>query len=255
MLWPGERPERVIGQIMRTGFDEGPRGAGDRRRTRRSRRVDAPPDAETYVPHAQWPLPGLVYGSRRVLTRGLVPLFGASWSARSGVASAAVRTFQEVVNTATLVAAVFGAHWPVWRAGRTPRDPGSGVMSHGRATHARARIRSALGASNGGLLQLVLREGFADAIGIVIGLVGAPSAARLGTALLYQVSPTDPLVLTVTAAGLAPPRSDIPPRAPRLARRAGDRVARGVTSRRDRQWPLTRIRRRYCTDDRRCLVS
>ncbi len=65
-------------------------------------------------------------------------------------------------------------------------------------------IRSALGASNNGLLQLVLREGFVlSAIGIAVGLAGAFGASRLIRALLYQVSPTDPLVFALTAAGVA----------------------------------------------------
>ena len=65
-------------------------------------------------------------------------------------------------------------------------------------------IRSALGASNQGLLALVLREGFLmTGIGIAAGLVGAVVASRLLQVLLYQVSPTDPLVLGGTASAVA----------------------------------------------------
>jgi ABC-type antimicrobial peptide transport system permease subunit len=50
----------------------------------------------------------------------------------------------------------------------------------------------------------VLREGFLmTGIGIAAGLVGAVAASRLLQVLLYQVSPTDPLVLGGTAAGVA----------------------------------------------------
>jgi ABC-type antimicrobial peptide transport system permease subunit len=64
-------------------------------------------------------------------------------------------------------------------------------------------IRSALGASNHGLLRLVLREGFVmTGIGIVAGLAGAIAASRLLQVLLYQVSPTDVLVLASTVAGV-----------------------------------------------------
>jgi ABC-type antimicrobial peptide transport system permease subunit len=65
-------------------------------------------------------------------------------------------------------------------------------------------IRSALGASNQGLLRLVLREGFVmSAIGIGVGVAGALAASRLISALLYQVSPTDPAVFALTAAAVA----------------------------------------------------
>ena len=63
---------------------------------------------------------------------------------------------------------------------------------------------SALGASNQGLLALVLREGFLmTSVGIGLGVAGALAASRLLLALLDQVSPTDPIVLTETATGVA----------------------------------------------------
>jgi ABC-type antimicrobial peptide transport system permease subunit len=50
----------------------------------------------------------------------------------------------------------------------------------------------------------VIREGFVmSAIGIAAGLGGALAASRVIQTLLYQVSPTDPLVFAVTAAGVA----------------------------------------------------
>jgi ABC-type antimicrobial peptide transport system permease subunit len=79
------------------------------------------------------------------------------------------------------------------------------VMSYTVAQRTRElAIRSALGASNQGLLALILREGFLmTGIGIAAGLAGAVAASRLLQVLLYQVSPTDPLVLGGTAAGVA----------------------------------------------------
>ena len=79
------------------------------------------------------------------------------------------------------------------------------VMSYTVAQRMRElAIRSALGASNNGLLRLVLREGFVlSVIGIAVGLAGAFGASRLIRALLYQVSPTDPFVFAMTAAGVA----------------------------------------------------
>jgi ABC-type antimicrobial peptide transport system permease subunit len=79
------------------------------------------------------------------------------------------------------------------------------VMSYTVAQRTRElAIRSALGASNGGLLRLVLREGFImSAVGIAAGLAGAFGASQLIRALLYQVSPTDPLVFGLTAVAVA----------------------------------------------------
>jgi ABC-type antimicrobial peptide transport system permease subunit len=71
-------------------------------------------------------------------------------------------------------------------------------------------IRRALGAQNGNILRLVLREGLGLALaGAVIGLVCALIVSHLMTGLLYGVRPTDPLtfsgvaVLLITVALLA----------------------------------------------------
>ena len=61
-------------------------------------------------------------------------------------------------------------------------------------------IRMALGAERGRILGLVLREGGKlTLIGVVIGIVAALGLTRLMRALLYGVSPTDP----VTFVGVA----------------------------------------------------
>ena len=122
---------------------------------------------------------------------------------------ASVRTFEEVVANATrnsqlysMLTALFGI-----LAAALAIVGIYSVMSYTVAQRMRElAIRSALGASNNGLLQLVLREGFVlSAIGIAVGLAGAFGASRLIRALLYQVSPTDPLVFALTAAA-SPPR-------------------------------------------------
>ena len=54
-------------------------------------------------------------------------------------------------------------------------------------------IRVALGASAGGIVRLVLRQGLSiTAMGIVLGVVGALALARVTQSLLFGVSPTDP---------------------------------------------------------------
>lgn len=64
-------------------------------------------------------------------------------------------------------------------------------------------VRMALGATAADLRQMVLRRGLAIAIGgVIVGLAGAVVANRLLAALLYEVSPTDPITLTVVAFAL-----------------------------------------------------
>jgi putative ABC transport system permease protein len=65
-------------------------------------------------------------------------------------------------------------------------------------------VRMALGASHRDVLQLVLRNGFKLAlIGIGVGLIGAFAATRLLSALLFDVSPTDPATFVIDAVVLA----------------------------------------------------
>jgi putative ABC transport system permease protein len=77
-----------------------------------------------------------------------------------------------------------------------------GVTSY--AVNQRAReiaVRMALGAQRHEVVRLVARQSLAcAAIGIVIGLVGAASATRLMSGLLFGVTATDPLTF-ITAAG------------------------------------------------------
>ena len=83
-----------------------------------------------------------------------------------------------------------------------------GVVSYSVAQRTREiGIRVALGAARGSIRAMVLRQGMrATAVGVGIGLAGAVAVTRVMGALLYGVSPTDPLtfglvtvVLGVTA--------------------------------------------------------
>jgi ABC-type antimicrobial peptide transport system permease subunit len=58
-------------------------------------------------------------------------------------------------------------------------------------------IRLAVGAEPASLVRLVLRQGFVlAASGVLLGILGALIATRSMRVLLYDVSPTDPLVFT-----------------------------------------------------------
>jgi len=64
-------------------------------------------------------------------------------------------------------------------------------------------IRIAVGADPSRVVTFVLREGFLLALaGVVIGVVGAAFATHWLASLLYEVSPTDPVVFTSLAVGL-----------------------------------------------------
>ena len=61
-------------------------------------------------------------------------------------------------------------------------------------------LRIALGCQRSGVLALILSSGIKlAAVGCVIGLLGALAASRLLRAFLFEVSPFDPAVLTLSA--------------------------------------------------------
>jgi putative ABC transport system permease protein len=72
-----------------------------------------------------------------------------------------------------------------------------GVMSHlTRSRTKEVSIRLALGASSRGILGLILREALGLAgIGAAIGIAGAATLGRAASAMLYAVSPIDPVAL------------------------------------------------------------
>jgi cell division protein FtsX len=210
-VWPGLPPSAVVGRRMATGLER----TGAWRevigvvRDVRSRRPEAAPDAEAYVPFAQAPVPSMAFTVRSAgAPEALVPAIRAALGQLDPtLPMASVRTFDEVIATATrnsrlysVLTAIFGM-----LAAALAIVGIYSVMSYTVAQRTRElAIRSALGASHGGLLRLVLREGFVmSAVGIAAGLAGAFGASRLIGALLYQVSPTDPFIFAITAVAVA----------------------------------------------------
>ncbi len=210
-LWPGEAPSAVIGRQLGLGYD--PRTAWRAivgvTRDVRSRRPDAPPDAETYVPHAQIPLPSMSFTVRAEgAPDALVPAIRRELAQLdSQLPLASVRTFDEVIVGATRNSRLYSALAAVFGLLATLLAIVGiySVMSYSVAERTRElAIRCALGASRQRMLQLVLGEGFVlSAIGIAAGLGGALALSQLMRSRLYGVSPTDPLVFAATAAGVA----------------------------------------------------
>jgi putative ABC transport system permease protein len=61
-------------------------------------------------------------------------------------------------------------------------------------------VRSAIGASHGQIVGLILRQGlWKSGLGVMLGLVGAFFVSRSMTTLLFNVKPTDPLVYAAVA--------------------------------------------------------
>jgi ABC-type antimicrobial peptide transport system permease subunit len=61
-------------------------------------------------------------------------------------------------------------------------------------------IRRALGAQQGDILRLVVGQGLRVAIaGVIVGMAGAWGLTRLMKALLFHVSPTDPVTFMAVA--------------------------------------------------------
>jgi putative ABC transport system permease protein len=73
-----------------------------------------------------------------------------------------------------------------------------GVMAYSVAQRTREiGIRMALGAQRGGVLQLVLGQGFRMVVlGLALGLAGAFAATRVLASLLFEVQPRDPVVFS-----------------------------------------------------------
>jgi putative ABC transport system permease protein len=77
------------------------------------------------------------------------------------------------------------------------------VISYATALRTREiAIRSALGAARGAVLLLVVRQGMTLAlIGSALGFIAALGLTRLMSSLLFGVSPSDPFVYLLVAAG------------------------------------------------------
>jgi putative ABC transport system permease protein len=209
-LFPSLDPPAVIGQAITLGI-----GNGDATtivgvaRNVRSRRPDAVPDPELYVPFVQVPTPSMSYvvraqGDPSALSSQIRSTLGEM---TPNIAVANLRTFDEVVSNATrtsgmlswlsvlfgilaAVLAILGIY---------------SVMSYTVAQRQRElAIRAAVGATRASLLSLVLREGlWLSGIGIAAGTVIAFASSGVLRSVLYDVSATDPFVFIASAFGLA----------------------------------------------------
>jgi predicted permease len=175
----------------------------------RQRSLDAPIPGAMYVPHAQQPVRGftvvvrtagdplkLVDPVRRVIhdmdpNLPISSVFTMDWVVVRSLWQP--RLFSWIFGffgMVALVLAVVGVY---------------GVVSYSVAQRTREiGIRVALGAGRGQIRAMVLRQGLrATAIGIGIGLAGAAAVTRALGALLFGVSPMDPVTIGLVTLLLA----------------------------------------------------
>jgi putative ABC transport system permease protein len=209
-LFPTLDPPQILGQPIKIGNVLGAtlEVVGVAANVR-SRRPDAPPDPEVYVPFEQNPAPSMTFVVRaqgdpaalsnqiRSEMAGITPY----------IALSAMRTFDEVVANANRTSGLLSwlsVLFGVLAAALAILGIYS-VMSYTVAQRERElAIRAAVGANRSTLLSMVLREGLIlSAAGIVAGAVIAVAASGVLRSLLYQVSATDPMVFAASALGLA----------------------------------------------------
>jgi putative ABC transport system permease protein len=168
--------------------------------------LDQPPAPSIFVPYAQAPIGAVVIALHTSITpRALVGAARRELGAVNGAMPiAAVTTLDELLANSTraprVLLTVLGAFASI--AVALAGLGIFGVMSYlTRSRTKEVSIRLALGASSRGILALILREALGLAgIGAVIGMVGAATLGRSVSAMLYAVSPIDPVAL---AAGVA----------------------------------------------------
>ena len=209
-LFPGLAPSAIVGQAVRIGWLRGISSEVIGVVTSvRSRRPDAPPDPEVYVPFMQAPAAALSYVVRG---NGDVSAFAASIRATlagvaPGVPLAQVRTLGDIVSTSTRMSrlvswlsVIFG----VLAATLAVLGVYS-VLSYAVAQRTREfAIRAAIGATRGRLVASVLREGMVlSGVGIAAGALLALQSSGLLSHLLFGVSATDPAVFAAAGTGLA----------------------------------------------------
>lgn len=197
-LWPGQDP---IGRRFRLGTAaEAPWFTvvglvGDMRR----QNLESEPVAQMFEPVAQNPSrlatlvvrtthdPESMAATIRAAIRGVdrrTPVYGVTTLTGRIDASQAERRFQTslllVFSVVALVLAAIGIY---------------GVVQYSVATRTREiGVRMAVGAQRGDIFRMVLGEGLTQSlVGLALGLVGALWLGRIGSSLLFDVSPADPV--------------------------------------------------------------
>ncbi len=195
VFWPGEDP---VGRPIRIGSQAPAIVAGIVANVR-SQTLSTQAQPEMYVPHAQTGVRSVMYvlksslpsaqvlaAARQVVQRldTRLPLIGpGSMTALVDEQLARPRFYLVLLGLFAVLAVVLAAVGIY------------GVVAYVVTQRKREiGVRMALGARQGQVVGLMLRQGLSPAIaGMVIGLMAAVSASRLIQGLLYEIQPHDPL--------------------------------------------------------------
>ncbi|MCI0445919.1 ABC transporter permease [bacterium] len=205
--WPNENPinQRLRIHISLVDLKSEPRLIIGVVGNVRSDALNEDPKPELYIPHAQHPVDAMTFvvstttnpnsyiSSIRNQVRSMDPELPI-WETRSldeivGLSVAERRFTMLLISIFAGVALILGAVGIY------------GVISYTASLRTREiGLRMAIGAEEGDVLRLFLREGMLLAIaGIMVGSVGAIALSRVLTSMLFRISPTDPLTIGLVA--------------------------------------------------------
>ncbi len=206
-FWPGQDPigAKLTFEADQKNWIEVVGVVGDVR----TRELGTAPKPQVYVAHAQWGDPALVLTVR---TAGdplqlIPPIRAIVRRIDPEIPIAETRTLEQVLGASLVSERLRTAVFATF-AGLALILAGIGiygVMAYLVSQRQREiAVRMALGARHGDVLASVLRHSLRMAApGVVLGLVGALISARVMRTFLYQVEPTDPLVLVLVCSGVA----------------------------------------------------
>jgi predicted permease len=175
----------------------------------RSWRMDIAPVPETFVPHQQAPTGGMgiVVRTTSADPRSVVPAIRERVAALDpDLPLTRVRTMDDVVDASTgdtRLSSTLTSIFALLAAVLASLGVYS-VVSYSVAQRTRELgVRVALGADGHRVARLVVKEGLLlAAVGVAMGLGGALVLTQSLKTLLYEVSPTDPLVMAGTCAAV-----------------------------------------------------
>jgi predicted permease len=205
--WPNENPinQRLKIDISLVDLKSEPRLIVGVVGNVRSDALSEPPIPELYIPHAQHPVDAMTFvvstatdpdsyvPSIRKEVQNMDPELPI-WETRSldeivGMSVAQRRFTMLLISIFAGVALILGAVGIY------------GVISYTASMRTREiGLRMAIGAQEGDVLRLFLREGMLLTItGIVIGTVGSMALSRVLSSMLFEISPTDPITIGIVA--------------------------------------------------------
>ena len=164
-------------------------------------RIEEPASTSVYLPLAQSPSNDVALAVRGTI--GATAVMGSIHAIDPDLPVGRIRTMQEIMNESTglerIAAQLVGIFAAVALALAVIGT--YGVMAYSVAQRTQEfGIRIALGASRADVLTLVLRQGLIlTAAGIALGLIATVSVTRLMTSVLFEVRPSDPLILGLAA--------------------------------------------------------